>query len=156
MSKHTPDYTDLKNVVYKKIHRLADVKNQIVKVSWDIVRFKDSDKGADLWQVQSSDDGDYIVKLYSDADDDHVKTASKNPWEVMFTKNASHLNIFYKGEPLAKIAADRLGVPASELEQVAGYLPARLESNKKLVAAMLSEVSESTKNEILRKYPELV
>ena len=157
MSKISVDYSALANIVYKRSYKLSDVKDQVTKIAWDIVRFKDNDKGADLWQIQSSDDGDYIVKLYDEPTDEaSVKTAStKSPWEVMFTKNASHLNIFYKGEPIAKVASYKLGVPVSELDKVANYLPASLASNKKLVHSMLSEVSDSAKKEIFNKYPEL-
>jgi hypothetical protein len=63
MPKFSVDYSGLENKIYKKAYRLADVKDQLETVAFDIVRFKDNDKGAELWQVQSADDGDYIVAL---------------------------------------------------------------------------------------------
>jgi len=152
MSKFQLDYSGLENKVYKKAYRLNDVKDQLETVAFDIVRFKDNDKGADLWQVQSSDDGDYIVSLYQP--DEDVKVAAL--WEVLVSKTAGDLQISYKGDPLVRVSASQMGIPRTELSQVESYLPAKLASNKKLVKALLNELPESAKKEVLSKYPELV
>lgn len=151
MSKNSIDYSSLENKVYKKAYRLSEVKDQLETVAFDIVRFKDSDKGADLWQVQSSDDGDYIVSLYQT--EEEVKTAQ---WEVLVNKTAGDLQISYKGDPLVRLSASKIGIPRAELNEVETYLPAKLASNKKLVKALLNELPESAKKEVLSKYPELV
>lgn len=152
MSKNFIDYSSLENKIYKKAYRLSDVKDRLETVAFDIVRFKDSDKGADLWQVQSADDGDYIVSLYQP--EEEIKTAC--PWDVAVTKTGSDLQISYKGDPLVRISAAKIGIPHAELSQVEGYLPEKLASNKKLVKALLNELPESAKKEVLSKYPELV
>ena len=153
MSKFSIDYSGLANLT-KKAYRLADVKDQLETVAFDIVRFKDGDKGADLWQVQSADDGDYIVALYDDEDTE--KTASSNPWGVFVTKSGSDLQISYKGDPLVRLASSKLGIPNAELHKAEQYLPERLATNKKLVKALLSELSEAARQEVSRRYPELV
>lgn len=152
MSKFQIDYSSLENRVYKKAYRLSDVKEQLETVAFDIVRFKDSDKAADLWQVQNADDGDYIVALYQP--DEDAKTAC--PWDVVISKTAGDLQISYKGDPLVRLSAGKLGIPRAELGKVEEYLPEKLASNKKLVKALLNELSESAKKEVLSKYPELV
>lgn len=152
MTKFGIDYSSLANRVYKKAYRLDDVKDRLETVAFDIVRFKDSDKGADLWQVQNADDGEYIVALYQP--DEDSKTASV--WDVTVSKTAGDLQISYKGDPLVRMAASRLGIPRAELGKVEEYLPLKLASNKKLVQALLNELSESAKKEVLSKYPELV
>lgn len=146
------DYSDLDNKVYKKAFKLSDVKDRLETVAFDIVKFKDDDKGATLWQVQSSDDGDYIVALYQQ-NEEEVKTAS---WEVSINKLASTMQISYKGDPIVKIASDKLGIPKSELHKTLAYLPEKLAENKKLVRALLNELSVSAKNTVLNKYPELL
>jgi hypothetical protein len=151
MSKFGIDYSGLANTIIKKAYRLEDVKDRLETVAFDIVRFKDGDKNADLWQIQSSDDGDYIVSLYEP--EEETKTAS---WEVTLSKTAGELQVSYKGDPLVKIAANKLGIPRSELPKVESYLPSKLAENKKLVKALLNELSESAKKEVLSKYPELV
>lgn len=156
MPKFSIDYSSLAKIT-KKAYRLSDVKDQLETVAFDIVRFKDGDKGAELWQVQNADDGDYIVALY---DEDEVeKTASAhsaNPWGVFVTKNGSDLQISYKGDPLVRLASSKLGIPSAELHKAEQYLPEKLATNKKLVKALLSELSEAARQEVSKRYPELV
>jgi hypothetical protein len=153
MPKFSIDYSGLAKLT-KKAYRLSDVKDQLETVAFDIVRFKDGDKGAELWQVQSADDGDYIVALY---DEDEVeKTASANPWGVFVSKNGNEVQISYKGDPLVRLASSKLGIPSSELHKAEQYLPEKLATNKKLVKALLSELSEAARHEVSKRYPELV
>lgn len=155
MPKFSIDYSGLAKLT-KRAYRLSDVKDQLETVAFDIVRFKDADKGAELWQVQSADDGDYIVSLYDDEDAAVEKTASSNPWGVLVTKNGSDLQISYKGDPLVRLASSKLGIPSSELHKAEQYLPEKLATNKKLVKALLSELSEAARQEVSKRYPELV
>jgi len=155
MSKFSVDFKKLEDKVLNRVYKYADVKDRLEVVAFDIVRFKDGDKGSALWQIQSADDGDYIVTLY-DEPEEQTKTASRNPWEVSFSKISNSLNIFYKGDPICKVSAKKLGIPDSELNFVERFLPKKLASNEKLVKALLLELSDSAKNEVLSKYPELL
>jgi hypothetical protein len=152
MPKFAVDYSGLENKIYKKAYRLADVKDQLETVAFDIVRFKDNDKGADLWQVQSADDGDYIVALYNGDPEEKVAAL----WDVSIMKTAGDLQVSYKGDPIVRVAASKLGIPFAELSRIPDYLPSKLAENKKLVKALLNELATSAKNEVLKKYPELV
>jgi hypothetical protein len=151
MPKFSVDYSSLQNEIYKKVYKLSEVKDKIEKVAFDLVRFKDQDKRADLWQVQSADDGEYIIALYSS--DDQQKTALL--WDVMFIKTSNELQISYKGDPIIRLAANKLGLASNDLSKVESYLPERLCENKKLVKTLLNELSVSAKNSVLNKYPEL-
>jgi hypothetical protein len=146
------DYSSLAGQITKRAYRLSDIKDQLESVAFDVVRFKDSDKSADLWQIQSADDGEYIVALYQ-ADEEDKKAVL---WEVALSKVGGDLQVSYKGDPLVRVSAARLGVPRSELNKVPYYLPNKLASNPKLVKALLNELPVSTKQEVLSKYPELV
>ena len=153
MPKFTLDYDNLHATLTKKAYRLEDVKDQLESVAFGIVKFKDSDKAAQLWEVQSSDDGDYIVALY-DQDEDVTKTA--NDWRVTFVKNAGQLQISYKGDPIVSLASSKLGIPPTELDKAEHYLPKKLSENKKLVKALLNELNPTAKITVYKKYPELV
>lgn len=154
MPRFSIDYSGLANQITKKAYRLSDVKDQLETVAFDVVRFKDGDKGAELWQIQSADDGDYIVALY---DEEVEKTASAaNPWGVYVATNGHDLQISYKGDPLVRFAASKLGIPSTELHRAEQYLPEKLATNKKLVKALLSELSETARLELSKRYPELV
>ena len=152
MAKFSIDYSSLVGQITKKAYRLSDVKDQLETVAFDVVRFKDTDTSADLWQVQSADDGEYIVALYQP--DEEEKTAAL--WDISISKTSGTLQVSYKGDPLVRVSANRMGIPVSELNKVPGYLPAKLAASPKLVKALLNELSESAKNEVLAKYPELV
>lgn len=152
MPKFTVDYSELDNQITKKAYKLSDVKDKLEVVAFDVVRFKDADKSTDLWQIQSADDGEYIVALYQQ--DDEQKTAST--WDVSINKVASSLDVYYKGDPIVRLASSKLGISRSELDKVPSYLPEKLANNKKLVKALLNELSSEVKQEVLTKYPELV
>lgn len=151
MSKFSVDYSSLENKLYKKAYKLSDVKHRLEKVAFDIVKFKDGDNAANLWQIQQADDGEYIVAMYSE--DVEVKTASD--WEVDVIKTAGELQISYKGDPIVRIASAKLGLPRPELDKVSSYLPSKLAENKKLVKSLLNELPVATKKSVLNKYPEL-
>lgn len=155
MPKFSIDYGKLEDKLLKKAYRLSDVKDRLETVAFDVVRFKDGDEASKLWQIQSAEDGDYIVTLYEEDAGEAKKVASAG-WEVLLSKTAKALNVYYKGDPIVKVATSRLGIPDSELSQVERYLPAKLAENKKLVQALLSELSEPAKTAVLQKYPELV
>ena len=146
------DYSKIENVVDCKTYKLADVKDRLVKIAFDIVRFKDSDKAADLWQIQTDPEGEYIVAMYQA--DSVEKTAAD--WEVSLNKVANNLEFYYKGDPVVCVAANKLGMNASELKDASSYLPAKLANNKNLVQALLNQTDKTTKNHILSKYPELL
>ena len=149
MKNYTIDYSAL---LTKKAYRRSDVEDQLETVAFDVVRFKDGDKGAELWEVQSAEDGDYIVALY-DEDADTTKTSCD--WSVMITKTAGVLQISYKGDPLVRLPFTKLGIPRDEIGTVTQYLPEKLTSNKKLVKALLNELTADAKQEVFKKYPEL-
>jgi len=154
MKNFSIDYSGLEHKIYKKAYKLSDVQHRIEKVAFDVVRFSDGDEASKLWQVQSADDGEYIVALYDDQEDS-LKTASSSDWEVCLNKTSSVLDVYYKGDPIVRVAASELGIPANELPLVSKYLPKKLAENKKLANALLNEAGEEVRQELYKKYPEL-
>lgn len=155
MNKFEVDYTELDSKLNQpKTFKYSDVKDQLVKVAFDIVRFFDSSDIEGLWQIQKDKDGEYIVALYEDKAEALQKEASaKNYWNVIVNKNEAHL--FYKGIPIKKMAAQELGIPPNEIHLIKQYLPQKLANNSKLVREVLSLLSESERNNILQQFPEL-
>ncbi len=153
MPKFDLDYNGLNDTIFKTKFKLSDVKDKIEKVAFDLVRFRGDDIDQ-LWQVQNSDDGDYIVALYSDESEKKVATASQNPWQVV-VGNSSDINIFYKGEPITRVAAQVLGIEDSELSLVNRYLPKRLAESPVLVKALLSELDPNSRQDVVARHPEL-
>ena len=160
--KFSVDYSNLDKLLDKKTFRLADVQHRIEKVAFDIVRFRDGDPNGtspdgtspeQLWQVQSADDGDYIVSLYRE--DDVKKEAGVKAWSCTLNKSGSEMYFFYRGDRVAKLSADQLGLPRTELATAVQYLPTRLAANKNLSSALLKQASVEVRVELVKKYPEL-
>lgn len=153
MPNFSVNYSNLNNVLNKKTYKLSEVKDRLEKVAFDVVRFKDSDNGAELWQIQSSDDGDYIVSVYQEEEAINKLASYKSEWEVIPSKG--NLNFFYKGEPILKTAASSLGLNEEDSALLKDYLPKKLSENKKLVSLIFNQLDKNSKNKILQKYPEL-
>jgi hypothetical protein len=153
MPNFSIDYQQLENVIYKKAYRLSEVQDRLERVAFDVVRFSDQDDGANLWQINQADDGEYIVALYEEKPEDTAKTAS--PWEVMVSTASQTLSFFYKGEPITKLAFNQLGIPASEVGLAKKYLPKSLTENKSLVVKLLANLRDENRKQLLAKYPEL-
>lgn len=155
MSKNLIDYNELDRVINKKSYRLIDVKDKIEKVAFDIVRFKDNDKGADLWQIQSSDDGEYIISLYEESKD-NIKTASHNAaWGFDFDAKGNIVQFYYKGDPIAKIACNDIGFSPNDVRIMSKHFTDVLSTSQSAVNNLLNTLDASTRKEILNKYPEL-
>lgn len=152
-SKHAVDYSGLTEKLIKKSYKLSDVESQIEKIAFDIVRFRNDDNAAHLWQVNDSPEGQYIVALYQD-EDVATKIASKCPWSVIASTTGS-IQISYKGDPITRLASTELGIPPGEVSEVPSYLPQKLSSNKKLVNSLLNRLPEITKAALVKKFPEL-
>lgn len=154
MNKFSVDYQSLQGKLdCKKAYRLTDVQDRIRKVAFDVVRFVDSDSIDGLWQIQHSNEGDYIVAMYDDAEQEVTKSSAD--WSVIADKTGNHVNFFYKNTPITRLALSSLGIPASDSALLSNYLPARLATNPKLVAGLLQELSSEERKELLNKFPEL-
>jgi hypothetical protein len=153
MSQFTINYSNLENTIYKKAYKLDEVKDKIEKVAFDVVRFKDDDNESNLWQIQNADDGDYIVAMYEPTEE---KVSNASNWAVSINKISGDLQFYYNSDHLVSMACNKLGIPESEINKVTKYLPEKLANNKTLVTALLNQLSQTAKNEVLNKYPELV
>jgi len=139
----TFDAHNMRNELYKSSYRLSDVKNRIEKVAgaFNMVKFKDDDDAAHLWEVQSSDEGDYIVALY-DTSAPSKKVAS-SPWQVKIED--SKISIFNNGRFITRISAKEFGIPENELHMVPKYLPQKLASDNAFANSLLKLAGAKTK-----------
>lgn len=147
MSRFTINYDNLEKDLNKKSYKVNEVAHKIEKVAFDVVRFKDADSGADLWKIQEENGEQYIVALYNNEE------VEKHAWEI--GKTANQLQFYYKGTPIVRVAYNKLGINKKEVDQAIEYLPYKLAESKKLVSALLGELDESAKKDVLNRYPEL-
>ena len=152
MDKHSVDYELMtERLSAKKAYKYNDVKDHLIKVAFDIVKFKDCDDIDGLWQIQSADDGEIIVALYEEAPQLEVKSS----WSAIPDKTASYVHLFYKNEPITKVAMDSLGIKGEETVAFVEALPKILAENESVRSAMLSELSSEDSSNLIKKYPEL-
>lgn len=157
MNKFAIDYNSLEYDLTPKpkYFRLEDVKNKITKVAFDVVKFNDSEGLDGLWKIEKTEDGEYIVACY-DNESLTVESSEENKptaWKAVASKGFVH--IFYKNDPVTKISLSSLGLPESESDKIASFLPARLANNKKMVKGLLSELNKDDLKNLLTSYPEL-
>lgn len=145
MSKFSINEYELKKIA-GKIRNYNDVKNNLVKVAFDMYRMKD-DPSAKLWELQKADDGNYIVALYNDGE-----IEKQSDWQVELNKSANNVNFYYKGEYITKLNSKEVGIPLDEAKSI---LPEKLATNKKLVSLLMNKLDKSTKETLVSKYPEL-
>lgn len=152
MSKFSVDLQELDNKLSNKRYKKADVEHRIEKVAFDVVRFTDVEDGTNLWQIQSCDDGEYIVSMYEDDE----KLISKSDWKVGLSKVSNDLTFFYKNYPVAKVSSASLGISEDIVKTASSWLPKKLSENSKLVKLLLKQASDEVKQEVLVKFPELL
>jgi len=150
------DYEQLdQSVNRKEVIRLADVQDKIERVAFDVVRFRDSEGLDKLWVVEDQDGEQVLVATYEDDSETHKEaTASVNSWSAL-SDNVGNVSVYYKGEPITRLAVSQLGLPESEAHTVCRYLPNKLASDNSWKTALLSELPPSDREVILNKYPEL-
>lgn len=152
MDKHSVDYGVMnKKLSEKKAYKFNDVKDRLIKIAFDVVKFRDSDNIDGLWQVQSSDDGEVIVALYEDT----PKLETKSSWSAVADKTASYVHVFYKNEPVIKIASSTLGMSKDNAVSFEENLPKVLAESAEIRSLLLNELSERDRKSFTTKYPEL-
>ncbi len=149
------DYKALNNKLSaKKAYKYEDVKHRLIKVAFDIVKFRDADASIDgLWQIQNTDDGEVIVAMYEEKPELEVKSN----WTTALDKTASNINVFYKHEFITKFSSSDLPEDTNvDIKKLAEHLPDSLDSNKSLRNAFLINLLTNDEREtFLSKNPEL-
>lgn len=140
---------------------MADVQGRIEKVAFDVVRFMDGSEDIDkLWRIHKEDDGnEFIVAMYEDGSlqtSSEHKNTEKTAWHAATNKTASHITVFYKGEPITKVAAADIGADADEASALCKHLPQRLASERRLVTALLQDLSDDERQALKDRHPELL
>lgn len=147
------DYEHLdKALARKKAYKYADVAHRLEKVAFDVVMFKDADGLDKLWQIQDVDGEKVIIAMYED--EEPLTAIASTPWSAV-QDNRGRINVFYKGEPISKFAAEELGIPEEDNSLVCRYLPEKLASDAGFRAMFLSDLPNSDRKALAIKYPEL-
>jgi len=139
-----------------KMYKLADVKDQIRKVAFNVVTFRNNPET--LWQVVQGDGGEeYIVATYTTEPVDLVSTSSaaskteKKAWVVETDRLGKKATIFYNNMPITNVDVSKI----DDLEDFKYRTPQLLNKNASLVTKMLNSLDESYRRQVLNMFPEL-
>ena len=147
MQKYSLDYEYLQPK--PKTFKLEDVKDRLEKVAFDVVRFVDDDT-AGLWQINQTDDGEYIVAQY----EDHIETEKQSSWNAVLDKQGSNVNIFYGNSPVTKISVASLGLENNDAKYIERALTSSL-GNKEFLRKFLSELPQAKRDHLINTNVEL-
>lgn len=112
MFKFDLNYDELKEYFVKKDRMpLKGNENKIVRVAFDLFRIKDNDP-EELWQVQSSEDGEFLVRTFSVPDEDGLTTTSS--WSVNSDKKEENITVAYQNMPIVRVATKDYNANDSE------------------------------------------
>jgi hypothetical protein len=154
MDKFKLEADDLEKKLYApKMIKLADVKDQVRKVAFDVVTFRNNPEV--LWKIIPGDDGEYIVANYPVPDDKLISQSStqKTAWSIETDRLNKIATIFYHNTPITNI--DMIAAKISDPEDFKVRAPIMLQKNANLVKKMMKDLDESYKRQILNLYPEL-
>lgn len=138
------------------VFKYAAVKDRLVKVAFDVVRFMDTDNIDGLWQIQKTDDGEVIVAMYDGSlpEEPQTKTASRSEWSTI-ADGAGYINVFYKESPVTKVSLASLGMADENPVSVSKTLSEKLASNDKLRNSFLGSLNQQERAALFSAHPEL-
>jgi hypothetical protein len=87
--------------------------------------------------------------------DEDTGSLKDGDWSVIPDKKIASVHVFYKGEPIAKVASSELGIPDSELETLARWLPEKLQTSVEIQSAVLQKVAYMYREDLVHRFPEL-
>lgn len=127
-----------------KTYKLSEVKDRLIKIAFDVVRFKDSPVD-ELWQVMQADDGEYLVARYNE-EEETTKTASL---KSSFSATASNeeVQIFYKGTPLSKFAHQ-------DAETISHFMPNKLHTDLEFRKLYFNSLPKDRQIALSKLFPE--
>jgi hypothetical protein len=139
-----------RDVLHRRAYKVSEVEDKIEKIAADIVKFKDDDNEAHLWEIQSSDDGDYIVALYDTQEIE--KKADYNPWKVVVDEKSKIIDVYYENDFVKRFASNELPIPESEFGFAKKYFAKSLATNKTLSSALIKSLPTGIKSKLAAKY----
>lgn len=111
-------------------------KDKMVHVAFDLFRSRDNPE--ELWQVQSSDDGDFLVRTYLLPEEKECKGSN---WSVEEDKKCANLTVSYKNIPIKRIETKKYNVKtANDSFLLKRTILKKLASDKKFVITFVKDL----------------
>ena len=127
-------------------------KHLFTKVAFDVFQLNVSPQES-LWVLENDENGQpYLVAMY---DNQPTIEASATNWSALPDKEAQNVTLFYKNQPIQKFAAVDYGFNKDDVHVFQRTLISKLTDDKSFCIKLLSAQSDSKKQNILNKFPEL-
>lgn len=161
MNKFALDYSELQSkLTAKRAYPLAEVKDKIRKVAFDVVQFIDSNHIDELWKIERDGDNEYIVAMYDEDDENKISTSQNkvaaSPWQVVLDNAKENIHIFYQSAPIKKIALASLGINSEEAYLVKKYLPNKLASDSSFLDNFIKSLTSAEKQILAEENPSIL
>lgn len=120
---------------------LAGNEHRIMRVAFDLFRFKDGNP-EELWQVQSSDDGEFLVRTYALPEEEEEVKTSSDKWSVEIDKKEENLTVAYRNIPLIRLAKKDFAINnPEEMRLLQRLVFTKLSNNKDFVNNFVCSLS---------------
>jgi len=83
-------------------------KHEFKKIAFDVYA-PINDPTDNLWTLQNTDDGDFLIRTDWDHDSAHLKESQDIGWNATPNKAGSSITLYYKDLPLINLAANEYG-----------------------------------------------
>jgi len=131
---------------------VADNEHRMIRVAFDFFRL-DGDEADDLWQVQSSDDGEFLVRTYSLPEEtEEIKTSS---WSVTADKECANLTVAYQGVPITRLSSKDYGAKTPvDGKLLQGIVFKKLATDEEFIKSLILSLSTDKKEALLHLFAE--
>lgn len=123
---------------------------KIKKVAFDIVKVY-GDEYNDLWKVESTDDGDFLVRSSSPS----FQTKQSSNWKAISDFDCKNITLSYRGVPIARFAAEEYSFSSEDIGLFKAALLERAVDDGDFVKQVFASQSDAKVTAISSAFPEL-
>lgn len=123
---------------------------KIKKVAFDMVKVY-GDEYNDLWRVESTDDGDFLVRSSSPS----FQTKQSSNWKAISDFDCKNITLSYRGVPIARFAAEEYSFSSEDIGLFKAALLERAVDDGDFVKQVFASQSDAKVTAISSAFPEL-
>ena len=123
---------------------------KIKKVAFDMVKVY-GDEYNDLWKVESTDDGDFLVRSSSPS----FQTKQSSNWKAISDFDCKNITLSYRGVPIARFAAEEYSFSSEDIGLFKAALLERAVDDGDFVKQVFASQSDAKVTAISSAFPEL-
>ena len=123
---------------------------KIKKVAFDMVKVY-GDEYNDLWKVESTDDGDFLVRSSNPS----FQIKESSDWKAVSDFDCKNITLSYRGVPIARFASDEYSFSSEDIGLFKEALLERAADDGDFVKQVFANQSDAKRIAISNTFPEL-